>query len=99
MEGYKGISKEDILSLFNLGPRFSVRWCQLRGEFRSLSGKGPYKSSEGALSTGASAADVLLCKGPPNAKTTELKNRLSRELWVPHPWKLSRPGWMGPWAA
>ena len=21
------------------------------------------------------------------------------KLWVPHPWRCSRPGWMGPWAA
>ena len=21
------------------------------------------------------------------------------KLWVPHPWKCSRPGWMAPWAA
>ena len=21
------------------------------------------------------------------------------ELWVPHPWRHSRPGWMRPWAA
>ena len=21
------------------------------------------------------------------------------ELWVPHPWRHSRPGWRGPWAA
>jgi len=21
------------------------------------------------------------------------------KLWVPHPWRHSRPGWMGPWAA
>jgi len=21
------------------------------------------------------------------------------KLWVPHPWRRSRPGWMGPWAA
>ena len=21
------------------------------------------------------------------------------KLWVPHSWRLSRPGWMGPWAA
>ena len=20
-------------------------------------------------------------------------------LWIPHPWRCSRPGWMGPWAA
>ena len=24
---------------------------------------------------------------------------LPRELWVPHPWKHSKPGWIGPWAA
>ena len=24
---------------------------------------------------------------------------LPRELWVPHPWRCPRPGWMGPWAA
>jgi len=24
--------------------------------------------------------------------------RLLRELWVPHPWRLSRPGWMGPYS-
>ena len=21
------------------------------------------------------------------------------ELWMPHPWRCSKPGWMGPWAA
>jgi len=21
------------------------------------------------------------------------------KLWMPHPWRCSRPGWMGPWAA
>ena len=26
-------------------------------------------------------------------------NKLPRELWVPHPWRCSRLGWMGPWAA
>jgi len=25
--------------------------------------------------------------------------RLPRELWVPHPWRYSRTGWIGPWAA
>jgi len=24
---------------------------------------------------------------------------LPREAVVPHPWRCSRPGWMGPWAA
>ena len=24
---------------------------------------------------------------------------LPREAVVPHPWRRSRPGWMGPWAA
>ena len=23
----------------------------------------------------------------------------SGEVWVPHPWRCSGPGWMGPWAA
>jgi len=25
--------------------------------------------------------------------------QLPREVVVPHPWRRSRPGWMGPWAA
>ena len=25
--------------------------------------------------------------------------QLPREAVVPHPWRHSRPGWMGPWAA
>jgi len=25
--------------------------------------------------------------------------QLPREAVVPHPWRCSRPGWMGPWAA
>jgi len=25
--------------------------------------------------------------------------QLPRELWVPHPWRHSGPGWMRPWAA
>jgi len=33
-------------------------------------------------------------------KTTEqLRAWLPREAVVPHPWRRSRPGWMGPWAA
>jgi len=24
---------------------------------------------------------------------------LPRGVWVPHPWRCSGPGWMGPWAA
>jgi len=23
-------------------------------------------------------------------------HRLSRDVWGPHPWRCSRPGWMGP---
>ena len=26
-------------------------------------------------------------------------NRLPRDAVMPHPWRCSRPGWMGPWAA
>jgi len=29
----------------------------------------------------------------------EAMSQLPRELWVPHPWRQLRPGWMGPWAA
>jgi len=29
----------------------------------------------------------------------EVLNRLPERLWMPHPWRCSRPGWMGPWAA
>ena len=25
--------------------------------------------------------------------------RSPERLWMPHPWRCSRPGWMGPWAA
>ena len=25
-------------------------------------------------------------------------HRLPERLWMPHPWRCSRPGWMGPWA-
>jgi len=27
------------------------------------------------------------------------RDKQPREAVVPHPWRLSRPGWMGPWAA
>jgi len=26
-------------------------------------------------------------------------NSCPERLWMPHPWRCSRPGWMGPWAA
>ena len=26
-------------------------------------------------------------------------NSCPERLWMPHPWRHSRPGWMGPWAA
>ena len=26
-------------------------------------------------------------------------NSCPEKLWLPHPWRCSRPGWMGPWAA
>ena len=26
-------------------------------------------------------------------------NNCPERLWMPHPWRCSRPGWMGPWAA
>ena len=29
----------------------------------------------------------------------EVLNRLPERLWMPCPWRCSRPGWMGPWAA
>jgi len=38
-----------------------------------------------------------LCEGDIlNAKRGELLLLLPKEL---HPWRCSRPGWMGPWAA
>jgi len=27
------------------------------------------------------------------------RHKKGTELWVPHPWRCWRPGWMGPWAA
>jgi len=30
---------------------------------------------------------------------SEALAELHREAVVPHPWRRSRPGWMGPWAA
>ena len=31
--------------------------------------------------------------------TEQTVRRGHREAVVPHPWRRSRPGWMGPWAA
>ena len=34
-----------------------------------------------------------------NSEGGEALAQLPREAVVPHPWRHSRPGWMGPWAA
>ena len=34
-----------------------------------------------------------------HSEVDEALAQLPREAVVPHPWRRSRPGWMGPWAA
>jgi len=34
-----------------------------------------------------------------HSEGSEALAQLPREAVVPHPWRCSRPGWIGPWAA
>jgi len=40
----------------------------------------------------------MLGRNPLVKRTARPWHRLPRELWVLHPWRWSRPGWMAPWA-
>jgi len=43
---------------------------------------------------------LLMCaKGVKRPEGGEVLAQLPKEAVVPHPWRHSRPGWMGPWAA
>jgi len=46
-----------------------------------------------------SEPDVLTTKCARAADVLRKRNRSPKEVWMPHPWRHSRPGWMWLWAA